>query len=97
MLAKIAAWDNDRSNAAKKLKAALLQLNFYGVKNNIPFLIQILDHSDFIEGKTFTDFLERNSFTEGVPLLTPEIIAAAILLNSNEIEVQMNGNPWTDS
>ena len=59
MLAKTAAWDSDRSSAVNRLKTALSELKFYGVKNNISFLIKILEHSDFEKGRLVVNLAAR--------------------------------------
>ena len=39
---------------------ALQETRIQGVETNIPFMLNVLNHQDFAEGKCDTGFLERN-------------------------------------
>ncbi len=43
-----------------KQRRALREHRIRGVKTNIPFLLNVLNHKDFVEGHVTTRFLERN-------------------------------------
>lgn len=60
LLAKVIVHAEDRAGAIAKLKHALLDFHILGVKTNIPYLIDVLDHPDYQAGKMDTGFLERN-------------------------------------
>jgi acetyl-CoA carboxylase biotin carboxylase subunit len=58
MLAKLIVHSSDRDQAIEKMKAVLTDVPFYGVKTNRDYLSRILKHPKFIEGETFTHFVE---------------------------------------
>ncbi len=59
LLAKMIAWGKNREEARKKMLKALEQTVIEGIKTNIPFHIKALSHPLFIEGKTYTNFIEN--------------------------------------
>ena len=60
LLAKVTAWGRNREGARTRMKRALDEFRVVGVATNIPYLQQILDLQDFIDGKLDTDFLDRH-------------------------------------
>jgi pyruvate carboxylase len=44
----------------RKMRRALLEMHVRGVKTNILFLINVLNHPDFIEGAITTSFIDEN-------------------------------------
>ena len=60
MIAKIIVWDESRPRAIRKMKQVLQETVIFGVKTNIPFLIQILDHPEFASGEMTTKFIEKH-------------------------------------
>ncbi len=44
----------------EKLVRALKELKIRGVKTNIPFLINVLNHEEFLSGKCDTGFITYN-------------------------------------
>lgn len=59
MLAKVISWGADRPEAIRKMVRALRETVILGVTTNIPYLVDILNHPDFMAGHTPTNFLER--------------------------------------
>ena len=59
MLAKIISYAPNRTDAAGKLAKALESAHIGGVKTNRDFLINCLKSSEFIDGNTTTDFIDR--------------------------------------
>ena len=86
VLAKLIVWGKDREEARKRMILALKENIVLGVKTSIRFMIDCLEHPEFIAGNTFTDFIEKNMHDK----MQPEIgenklknaIAAAALHNS---------------
>jgi acetyl/propionyl-CoA carboxylase alpha subunit len=78
LLAKVIAYGESREVARVRLLTALRNFPILGVVTNVAFLCRILDHQDFIEGRTDTRFLER----EGPALTTsvdpPAFVRAAM-------------------
>ena len=59
LLAKIIAHAPERFAAIRKLRHALENLLVHGVITNREFLIRVLDHPDFLDGRLSTDFAIR--------------------------------------
>ena len=60
LLAKVTAWGRNREGARTRMKRALAEFRVVGVATNIPYLQQILDLPDFIDGRIDTGFLDRH-------------------------------------
>lgn len=73
MIAKVIVWDENRIRAIQKMKQVLSESIVFGVYTNIPYLIEILSHPEFVQGKMTTRFIEKH-FSE--PLKLPEITEA---------------------
>lgn len=65
MIAKVIVWDENRPRAIRKMIRTLQDSVVFGVKTNIPYLIEILSHPEFVEGKMTTRFIETY-FPEGL-------------------------------
>ena len=59
MLAKLIVWGESREAARVKALAALRDFAVLGIRTNIPFLIQLLQHEQFIAAAIDTGFLDR--------------------------------------
>jgi acetyl-CoA carboxylase biotin carboxylase subunit len=62
LLAKVIAHGSTREEALARMRTALAWFMLEGVHTTIPFLIQVLDHPEFIAGEVDTKFLERMVF-----------------------------------
>lgn len=71
MIAKVIVWDETRSRAIEKMIRTLKDSTVFGVRTNIPYLIEILDHEEFRSGKMTTRFIETY-FSDGLKQKTPE-------------------------
>ncbi len=94
LLAKVTAWGRNREGARARMKRALAEFRVVGVATNIPYLQQILDLPDFIEGKLDTDFLDRHEIATEEHLDEQKRlaeIAALLFVTSGEPPAQ-NGN-----
>ena len=69
MIAKMIAHDTDREGAIQSLAWALGESKIWPVKNNAAFLINALEHPDFVSGNVDTGLLAR----EGDALLPDEL------------------------
>lgn len=56
-LTKVIAWGRDREKARNRLARFLSDIEIKGVATNIPLLIEILEHSEFIEDRHHTRWL----------------------------------------
>ena len=71
MLAKVVAWAPGREEAAARLSRALRRASIHGPVTNRDLLVRILEHPEFLTGRTDTGFLDRHSPAElGRPLPT---------------------------
>jgi propionyl-CoA carboxylase alpha chain len=69
MLAKVVAWAPGRDEAARRLAGALRRAAIHGPVTNRDLLVRILEHPEFLNGRTDTAFLVRNPPEElGRPL-----------------------------
>jgi acetyl-CoA carboxylase, biotin carboxylase subunit len=59
LLAKLVVWGTDRDEALARMRRALSEYQVFGIRTNIPFFRQILEHPDFIAGRCDTGFIER--------------------------------------
>jgi acetyl/propionyl-CoA carboxylase alpha subunit len=59
LLAKVIAFDEDRSACLHRLRAALGATEIVGVATNLGFLLETLAHHDVVEARTDTDWIER--------------------------------------
>lgn len=58
MIAKVVVWDENRMRAIEKMIYILKQSIVFGVYTNIPYLIEILSHPEFINATMTTRFIE---------------------------------------
>lgn len=58
MIAKLIAVANDRVTAIKTMEKILSDTELEGVMTNIAFLKRIMKHNEYLEGKTFTGFVD---------------------------------------
>ncbi len=65
MIAKVIVWDESRPRAIEKMTRVLKDSIIFGVHTNIPYLIAILSHDEFITGMMTTRFIENN-FADGL-------------------------------
>jgi len=60
MLAKLISFDQNRDTAIRSMRRHLENSQLLGLTTNQVFLKNILRHPDFLQGKTSTDFIEKN-------------------------------------
>ena len=59
MIAKVIVWDETRVRAIQKMRKTLQETVIFGIKTNIPYLLAILEHSDFVSGEMTTQFINK--------------------------------------
>ncbi|MCT4542712.1 MAG: acetyl-CoA carboxylase biotin carboxylase subunit [Vallitalea sp.] len=59
MIAKLIVYDKDRQNAIKKLNSAIGEFIVKGIETNIDFQYDLINNTEFIEGKYNTAFIEN--------------------------------------
>jgi pyruvate carboxylase len=60
LLVKVTAWDNHFEQACDRMDRALREFRIRGVKTNIPFLENVVNHPTFQSGAVTTSFLDEN-------------------------------------
>ncbi|MCB9065026.1 MAG: pyruvate carboxylase [Chitinophagales bacterium] len=89
MLVKVSTWGNNLNDAASKMHRALREFRVRGVKNNIPFLENLITHEGFRNGQTTVGFIgehpELFQFTKRQDRGTKVLRYLA--------DVTVNGNP----
>src|SRR3954451_13242257 len=89
LLVKMTAWGREFRHACQRMDRGLREFRVRGVKTNIPFLENVVNHDDFQAGKVTTRWLEE----------TPELFRftarrdRATKLLSYLADVIVNGNP----
>lgn len=61
MISKLIVWDETREGAIRKSVDALEETIVHGIKTNISYLINVLEHSAFIENSLSTKFCDEHS------------------------------------
>lgn len=83
ILSKLIAWGPDREAARKRMINALSSYVILGVTTQIDYLRDVLNHSEFIEGRTYTDFIPTHmpewSASESAADDVPFVLAAGAL------------------
>ncbi len=59
MVAKVVTWGRDRVIAARSMIRALQEFQIVGIRTNRNFLLQIVSHPEFLEGRLDTGFIPR--------------------------------------
>ncbi|MDO8681713.1 MAG: biotin carboxylase N-terminal domain-containing protein [Acidobacteriota bacterium] len=80
MLAKVIVWAETRDAARHRALAALRDYAILGIHTNIPFLLRILEHPQFIDATIDTGFLDREGPAIAATISTelPEAALAAV-------------------
>ena len=77
MLAKLIVWGESREAARQRALAALREFAVLGIRTNIPFLLQLLNHEQFITATIDTGFLDREGASMAAATVA-ELPAAAL-------------------
>lgn len=67
MIAKLIVWDQTRAEAHRKMQYVLQNLVCLGMTTNQDFLLQVLLHQDFLNGKYNTHFIQEKMELEQLP------------------------------
>lgn len=60
LLVKVSTWAPTLLDASRKMNRALREFRIRGVKNNIQFLENLINHSTFIEGRATVNFIQEH-------------------------------------
>lgn len=94
MIAKVIVWDENRSRAIQKMIRVLKDSVVFGVHTNIPYLIEILSHKEFVMGTMTTRFIETY-FAD--PIKEPELTEVEKLLAEKALGVLKTGTATATS
>ena len=75
LLCKVIARANTLESTAAKLSRSLKEFRIRGVKTNIPFLINVLEHPEFLNSSVDTHFIGEN----------PQLFDLNMILNSGDM------------
>ena len=75
LLAKITAYAEDRDACLRKLRAALAETRVVGLRTNLGFLLEILEHPDVVAGRIDTGWIERT--WRGIAPALPDGVTSA--------------------
>ena len=89
LLVKVCASGRRFVDAARRMERALREFRVRGVKTNIPFLLNVIEHRDFLEGRTTTRFLDETPELFQFPVTQDR----ATKLLTFMAEVTVNGFP----
>ena len=83
LLAKLIVWAETREAARRRAVAALREYAVLGIYTNIPFLIQLLEHPDFVNAAIDTGFLDREApaLAARTTIELPAFVQAALELH----------------
>ena len=87
LISKLAAWGSTRDEAIRRMGRALGEYHIEGIKTNISFFVEILDHEDFRKGDFDTGFIDRWLQNRNAEPTVPELdrdfgALAAVLFHS---------------
>jgi len=104
ILSKLIAHAPTREICYKRIAAALSNFPILGIKTDIEFLKDVVNHQEFMAGNTFTNFIEKNmpgwSPRTNIDQLNRAIAAAALFSSTPKAgtsfseSVSMMPSPW---
>src|SRR3954453_17047950 len=89
MLVKVSASGNRFIDAARRMERALQEFRVRGVKTNVPFLLNVVTHPEFLAGRCTTRFIDETPSLFRFPLRQDR----ATRLLTFAAEVTVNGFP----
>lgn len=95
MLAKLTVWGETREVARLRALAALRDFAVLGIHTNIPFLLQLLEHEQFIVATIDTGFLDREGAALAAASVTELPAAALAAVAEYRRTAQHSGTPGT--
>lgn len=60
LLVKVSTWGLTHKSAIAKMKRCLSEFRIRGIKTNIQFLYNVVDHPDFLSGQYYTTFIDTS-------------------------------------
>jgi len=110
MISKLIVHGADRHDAITKMHRALLDYKIVGLRNNISFLLKVLEEKAYIENNVDTDFIQKykeSLFAKPFTLILPvkkDILSTALIelmteKRKTDVKTQLvrsisKGSPW---
>src|SRR4051794_18013660 len=93
LIGKLIVWGSDRVTAIDRMKRAVREFRIEGVKTTLPADLAILEHSDFVEAKHSTKWVEDtlDLSTVGVDGVAPAAEDEAEPRVRRDVDVEVNG------
>ncbi|MCI4668728.1 MAG: pyruvate carboxylase [Bacteroidia bacterium] len=60
MLVKVSAWGRTLKGASQRMRRTLREFRIRGVKDNIPFLLNVMNHDKFVRGDATVGFIQNH-------------------------------------
>ena len=97
MLAKLIVTGATREEARRRAIAALRSYAILGIRTNIPFLLKVLEHPQFVAAKIDTRFLDREAANIAATIATdvPEALITFARQNQPVGTIGTSGTPGT--
>jgi len=95
MLAKLIVWAESREAARAKALAALREFAILGIRTNIPFMIQLLQHDQFVAATLDTGFLDREGAAIAAASVAELPAAALAAVAEHRRHLRTPGTPGT--
>jgi acetyl-CoA carboxylase biotin carboxylase subunit len=94
MISKLISWAPTRNEAIDRMVRALREYELQGIHSTIPFLIKVLQHKKFIEGKFTTSFIqeEKSLFEMNKERGKIAAVAAAIYFEQEKNKKRFQSN-----
>ncbi len=80
ILSKLIVWGQNRNDAIQRMRQALENYIILGIKTQIPFLKAVIEHPEFINGNTNTNFLKDHFSNWHLPALNENEISKALAI-----------------
>jgi len=105
MIGKVIVWDETRPRAIQKMIRTLQDTIIFGVKTNIPYLIKVLSHVEFVEGTMTTQFvqtyfpqsLKESELSSKQKQLREVLFRQIGSASSGQMREESFSSPWTYS
>jgi acetyl/propionyl-CoA carboxylase alpha subunit len=100
MISKLIVWSQDRETAIEKSIQALKNFHIHGIKTNINYLIELLNHKAFRENKISTKFCDEHTgeiierIHEKKRQIGPHLPVFAFMLHNLNNRQEKNNSVW---
>ena len=96
LLAKVIAWGETREAARRRAVEALRAYPILGIRTNVPFLVRLLEHPRFVDGRLDTGFIdnERGSLLAGLAAEPPPEVLAIADQPTSTAQTSSAHDPW---